>query len=75
MCLQKFDFMGVTFDEHLNWKLRIERCALTCSMKIGMLNQLKHNNNAYIIPYLGHHPEENNSLVSLELFITIFDAY
>ena len=41
MCLQKFDFMGVTFDEHLNWKLRVERCALTCSMNIGMLKKIK----------------------------------
>ena len=39
--VHKFNFLGVTFDDHLNWKLHIERCALKCSRNIGMLNKLK----------------------------------
>ena len=39
--VHEFNFLGVTFDDNLNWKLHIERCALTCSRNIGMLNKLK----------------------------------
>ena len=35
-----FNVLGVTVDDHLNWKLHIERCELTCSMNIGILNKL-----------------------------------
>ena len=34
-------FLGITFVDHLNWKLHIEGCALKCSSNIGMLNKLK----------------------------------
>ena len=39
--VHEFNFLGVTFDDHLNWKLHIERCALKCSRNIEMLNKLK----------------------------------
>ena len=39
--VHEFNFLGITFDDHLNWKLHIERCALKCSRNIGMLNKLK----------------------------------
>ena len=38
--VHEFNFLGITFDDHLNWKLHIERCALKCSRNIGMLNKL-----------------------------------
>ena len=39
--MHEFNFLGITFDDHLKWKLHIERCALKCSRNIGMLNKLK----------------------------------
>ena len=38
--VHEFNFLGITFDDHLNWKLHIERCAFKCSRNIGMLNKL-----------------------------------
>ena len=69
--MHEFSFLGVTFDDNLNWKLHIERCALTCSRNIGMLNKLKrflpttimltlyhtliHSHLSYGIMVWGHH--------------------
>ena len=39
--MHEFNFLGITFDDNLNWKLHIERCALKCSRNIGILNTLK----------------------------------
>ena len=50
--VHEFNFLGIIFDDHWNWKLHIERCALKCSRNIGMLKAFPtNNNNAYIIPY------------------------
>ena len=69
--VHEFNFLGITFDDHLNWKLHIERCALKCSRNIGMLNKLKrflpttimltlyhtliHSHLSYGIMVWGHH--------------------
>ena len=39
--VHEFNFLGITFDDHLNWKLHIEIFALKCSRNIGMLNKFK----------------------------------
>ena len=37
-----FNFLGLTIDEHLQWKQHIEKTANKCSRTIGIINKLKH---------------------------------
>ena len=37
-----FNFLGLTIDEHLEWKQHIEKTANKCSRTIGIINKLKH---------------------------------
>ena len=38
--MHEFNFLGTSFDDHWNWKLHIDICALNCSRNVGMLNTL-----------------------------------
>ena len=69
--VHQFNFLGIAFDDYLNCKLHIERCALKCSRNIGMVNKLKrfppttmmltlyhtliHSHLCYDIMVWGHH--------------------
>ena len=40
--LNDFNLLGLTIDEHLQWKQHIEKTANKCSRTIGIINKLKH---------------------------------
>ena len=37
-----FNFLSLTLDEHVSWKLHIKKTALKCARSIGTINKLKH---------------------------------
>ena len=39
--MDKFDFLGVTLDEHVNWKAQTDKLATRLSKYSGILNKLK----------------------------------
>ena len=39
--VDKFDFLGVTLDEHVNWKAQTDKVATRLSKYSGILNRLK----------------------------------
>ena len=49
--VEKFDFLGITFDTFLNWKPYIDKIATKISKSIGVLNKIKIVNmfNLYLI--------------------------
>ena len=68
--VHEFNFLGITFDVQLNWKLHIERCAMKCSRNIGMDNTLKRFIPTFIMLTLYH------TLIHMELWyggITVTD--
>ena len=40
-CVDEFNFLGITFDKHMNWKSHINKIANKLSRYIGILNKLK----------------------------------
>ena len=46
--VDKFDFLGVTLDEHVNWKAHTDKLATKLSKYSGILNKL----NNYLPPYI-----------------------
>ena len=50
--VNKFNFLGVTLDEHLNWKCHIENIALKISRSNGIFYKLKHSLPGYIMKTL-----------------------
>ena len=40
-CVTEFNFLGLTIDEHLNWKSHIQKVSNKVSRSIGVLNRLK----------------------------------
>ena len=52
--VHEFNFLGITFDVQLNWKLHIERCAMECSRNIGKVNKLKRFIPTFIMLTLYH---------------------
>ena len=50
--VDKFDFLGVTLDEHVNWKGHTARLATRLSKYSGILNKLKNYLTPYILPTL-----------------------
>ena len=46
--VDKFDFLGVTLDEHVNWKAHTDKLATRLSKYSGILNKLKN----YLPPYI-----------------------
>ena len=52
--VHEFNFLVITFDVQLNWKLHIERCAMKCSRNIGMVNKLKRFIPTFIMLTLYH---------------------
>ena len=40
--VSNFDFLGLTLNEHLNWKPHIDKIANKISRSIGILNRQKH---------------------------------
>ena len=50
--VNKFNFLGVTLDEHLNWKCHIENIALKISRSNGIFYKLKHFLPGYIMKRL-----------------------
>ena len=59
--VSNFDFLGLTLNEHLNWKSHIDKISNKISRSIGIINRLKHSlplkpklliYNSLILPYL-----------------------
>ena len=40
--VQEFNFLGVTFDQHLGWTNHIKNISLKISRYIGILSKIKH---------------------------------
>ena len=41
-CVDSFDFLGITIDQHLNWKAHVDKISSTISRSLGILNKLKY---------------------------------
>ena len=44
-CVENFDLLGITLNQHMNWKTHISKLSNKISRTIGILNRLK-----YILP-------------------------
>ena len=89
--VHEFNFLGITFDVQLNWKLHIERCAMKCSRNIGMVNKLKrfiptfimltlyhtliHSHLSYGIMVLGHNCDRLIKIHKKALRVVNFSKY
>ena len=61
--VHEFNLLGLMIDSHLNWSKHTDKISNLCSMKIGILNKLKHVlplhiiiilYNSFILPYLSY---------------------
>ena len=84
--VHEFNFLGITFDDHFNWKLHIERCAFKCSRNIGMLNKLNrflpttimltlyhtliHSHLSYCIMVWGHYCDRIRIRIRMFIYLT-----
>ena len=48
-CVNKFDFLGLTKNTHLNWKNHLDRTAGKPSREIGVIRKLKHFVPQYVL--------------------------
>ena len=63
--MHEFNFLGVTFDDHLNKKLYFERWAIKCSRNIGMLNKLQKYDSQCLLCVSKPGLNKHNSVVNL----------
>ena len=50
--MKDFNFLGITIEEHLNWKLHIDKISKKISRAIGIMNKLKQQLPTFILKIL-----------------------